>query len=224
MATVDDFLAAARSMLSWGYLLGSHGKIVNGVPTVDCQGLVVLSAIDVGIEAQFGPVLPWEVQFMVGHWPGQVVPPGQQRAGDIVCFTLDGVWEHTGIATSASTYISALNPTEGVKETTIQDALNRGLVLTTVLRPRLTEDSMILLKGTITLLTKTKVPAASLAEVDPAIMLIDEFNQYVKPAVAQYPFFAYNADSPHGEPGYATLVNGRIAYVLARNGFVTLAV
>ncbi len=136
-ATTGDMVAAARSMLSWDYRWAAHGSIgADGKPQTDCQYLVDHSCLAVGIADKLGPVLPWTVAYMVDHTSlAKVVPSATVRpfAGDIVCFTdASGAWAHTGVATSALTCVSALNPAQGVRETRIADiSLTFALILRT---------------------------------------------------------------------------------------------
>ena len=138
MTVSAAIVTSARSMLTgWEYVEGAHGRFdpTTGRHETDCQYLVDHVMQANGLAVYLGPELPWEVCYMWAHstfpkiglatpaQPGWIVVMGDPHATNVKLR-----YAHTGIMTSATTLVSALNPSQGVKETHVSAALGMSVI------------------------------------------------------------------------------------------------
>jgi hypothetical protein len=104
------------------YVLDRQGPL-----EFDCVGLQDWALDQFGVRVELvGSTLPQTVYYFASHWTGQTLAAHETIIpGDILIIgnpsdpDYHGVYAHTGMATSAVRYVSALNPTDGLLETTI---------------------------------------------------------------------------------------------------------
>jgi hypothetical protein len=134
MTTAAQALAVAHSMADWTYSEDAAHDFDD--KTSDCQGWVDAWADALGIGGALGPATPWNVGYMVAH----TTLPKDSRfchpaRGDIIVLgdpngTDDrALHAHTGVATSAATYISNYAPGVNVIERTIDNLPTMQLVV-----------------------------------------------------------------------------------------------
>lgn len=115
-------------LVGWEYGLGKHGQLdpATGRLETDCQFLVDWVMGRLGLIARLGPLVPYEVPYMVAHTTFRRAPATTPPLpGWIIVYVNPkllgavGYYAHTGVVTEHGMYVSAYNTARGVIESPI---------------------------------------------------------------------------------------------------------
>jgi hypothetical protein len=209
------------------YVMSAHGPM-----EFDCVGLQDYCCDHFGVlQKLVGDTIPYKVRWWFDHFTGLISYPGTQKPGDLLIMgwaggTDDQLFAHIGMYSGNGKYISAYDPESGIVEWPIP-APNDDFTTRYVLHTNFSqEETMLDLKGTVTLLKPNSLEAAAdLPSSDQAIKLLGtqdptDRTKYIRPTVVSYSTLGYDPDTSMG-PAFFVVDSGRVMYLLARNCFFT---